>query len=166
MRVQPGPGLRVVGGGVKGFEKSVGGGGKRCTVEMEGLQVISLWFACLSPDLSWKNKLSLSMLPWILLSNSIFTAPPLLSFLSSPHLSLSADCIDSKWQGLSLSTKHWSHAELTLQVFWLTLSIQRGFDSHQPPWREATEAPEVSGIKRGEEVGTHFFNWWISWISM
>lgn len=79
------------------------------------------------------------------------------SFLSSPHLCLSADCIDSKWQGLSLSTKHWSHAELTLQVFWLTLSIHRGFDSHQPPWREATEGPEVSGIKRGEEVGTHFF---------
>lgn len=91
MRVQPGPGLRVVGGGVKGLEKSVGGGGKRCTVEREELQVISLWFACLSLDLSWKNKLSLSMLIGIVLNSpSKFyfhpSHPPtsLLPFFSSP----------------------------------------------------------------------------------
>lgn len=122
------------GGGWRGLEDQgeVGGRWQRELHSGRGgiTGVISFWsfYFCLEfcPEgivSSCPKTRQIIIFSWILLPNSICISISSLS--SRPRLSLSADCLESKWQRLSLNTKHRSHAELTPQVF--TLSVHRAW---------------------------------------
>lgn len=90
----------------------------------------------------------------------LFPSPPLSLSSAPPLLPLSACCPESKWQQLSLNAKPRSHAKLTPQVFWVTLSVHRAWLPSAPPVR-SDRSPR--GVRYGEGRRLVFLKQRIRW---
>lgn len=173
MRVQHGPGLQEGGGSFWRFRGMwVGDGEERCAVERGGLYghyvtlvFFNLWghfwdvvslintHNCFkfipSPKTCIHPYFRSSFLPLFIL----FPSPPLSLSSAPPLLPLSACCPESKWQQLSLNAKPRSHAKLTPQVFWLTLSVHQAW-LPSAPLVGSDRSPR--GVRHGEGRGLVF----------